>query len=218
MLFTFPSRYLFTIGRAGVLRVGGWSPQIPTGFHVPCGTQEHPRANSAFEYGPVTLSRAAFQLLPLASMVPRRGPTTPRGRIPLVCPIPLSLAATRGVSVDFLSSGYLDVSVRRVGLLTPMNSAWDGRSSRHGLPHSDISGSKVAQHLTGAFRSWPRPSSPLRAKASTISPSKLDHRRNLETRARRDTPDPEPDSPTMDDSRHQYAPVFLFTCSTSRFE
>jgi hypothetical protein len=32
-------------------------------------------------------------------------------------PGPLSLAATRGVSVDVLSSGYLDVSVRRVCFL-----------------------------------------------------------------------------------------------------
>ena len=32
-------------------------------------------------------------------------------------PGPLSLATTRGVSVDVLSSGYLDVSVRRVRLL-----------------------------------------------------------------------------------------------------
>ena len=34
MLFTFPSRYLFTIGRTGVLRLGGWSPHVQTGFHV----------------------------------------------------------------------------------------------------------------------------------------------------------------------------------------
>ena len=35
---------------------------------------------------------------------------------------PRSLAATRGVSVDFLSSGYLDVSVPRVCSLRPMYS------------------------------------------------------------------------------------------------
>jgi hypothetical protein len=38
---------------------------------------------------------------------------------------PLSLAATKGVSVDFLSSGYLDVSVPRVVLYLPINSAGD---------------------------------------------------------------------------------------------
>lgn len=35
---------------------------------------------------------------------------------------PRSLAATKGVSVDFLSSGYLDVSVPRVCLFNPMYS------------------------------------------------------------------------------------------------
>ena len=58
-------------------------------------------------------------------------------------PGPRSLAATDGVSVDVLSSGYLDVSVRQVRLLTlyiqvriPLNSG--------GFPHSDIFGSKFA--------------------------------------------------------------------------
>ena len=34
VLFTFPSRYWFTIGRRLVLSLGGWAPQIQTGFHV----------------------------------------------------------------------------------------------------------------------------------------------------------------------------------------
>ena len=38
---------------------------------------------------------------------------TPEG---MVWASPLSLATTHGVSVDFLSSGYLDVSVPRVAL------------------------------------------------------------------------------------------------------
>ena len=40
-------------------------------------------------------------------------------------PSPRSLATTNGVSVDVLSSGYLDVSVPRVCLHTPMYSGWD---------------------------------------------------------------------------------------------
>ena len=35
VLFTFPSRYWFTIGHGRVCSLGGWSPQIPTGFLVP---------------------------------------------------------------------------------------------------------------------------------------------------------------------------------------
>ena len=41
---------------------------------------------------------------------------------------PSSLATTLGISVDFFSSGYLDVSVRRVRFHTPMYSAWDDPS------------------------------------------------------------------------------------------
>ena len=39
MLFTFPSRYWFTIGCRVVLSLGRWSSQIPAGFHVSRGTR-----------------------------------------------------------------------------------------------------------------------------------------------------------------------------------
>jgi hypothetical protein len=39
VLFTFPSRYCFTIGHGRVCSLGGWSPQIPTGFLVSRRTQ-----------------------------------------------------------------------------------------------------------------------------------------------------------------------------------
>ncbi len=59
-------------------------------------------------------------------------------------PGPRSLATTCGVSVDVLSSGYLDVSVPRVRLAAPMNSVRRYRRSG-GLPHSEIHGSKPAR-------------------------------------------------------------------------
>ena len=34
VLFTFPSRYWFAIGRSGVLSLGGWSPHVQTELHV----------------------------------------------------------------------------------------------------------------------------------------------------------------------------------------
>ena len=40
VLFTFPSRYLFTIGHQEVFSLTQWSGQIPTKFHVLCGTWE----------------------------------------------------------------------------------------------------------------------------------------------------------------------------------
>ena len=77
-----------------------------------------------------------FHKLPLANdfLTPARNcsswerrPTTPdRQRLQAyTCPVwadPLSLATTQGVSVDFLSSGYLDVSVPPLASAGPMYS------------------------------------------------------------------------------------------------
>ncbi len=61
VLFTFPSRYLSSIGHLLVFRLGGWSPQFPSGFHVSGGTQDTSRAEIVFEYGAITLCRQIFQ-------------------------------------------------------------------------------------------------------------------------------------------------------------
>ena len=42
VLFTFPSRYFFTIGHRLVFRLGGWSPRLPTRFLVSRGTLDTP--------------------------------------------------------------------------------------------------------------------------------------------------------------------------------
>src|ERR1044072_9002259 len=47
------------------------------------------------------------------------------------------------------------------------------------FPHSEIPGSKVGQHLTRAYRSRPRPSSALSAKASTVCSSSLDRKEHV---------------------------------------
>eukprot|EP01133_Synstelium_polycarpum_P004492 gene4491-5267_t len=60
--------------------------------------------------------------------------------------LPISLAATLGISVDFFSCSYLD----------------------GGLPHSEICGSKCVCSLPAAYRKLLRPSSPVIAKASTM--------------------------------------------------
>ena len=84
-------------------------------------------------------------------------------------PGPRSLATTSGVSVDVLSSGYLDVSVRRVRLaslwiqLTIPPKRW---VAPFGNPRI-----KACSRLPVAYRNVLRPSSPLSAKASTRCPS-----------------------------------------------
>ena len=54
---------------------------------------------------------------------------------------PVSRAATGGISVDFFSSGYLDVSVPPVPFNTLWIGVWITELSSAGFPNSDISGS-----------------------------------------------------------------------------
>ena len=91
---------------------------------------------------------------------------TPKVRRLSVWALPLSLAATQRISVDYFSSGYLDVSVHQVCLpnigimehdfhwVAPFGDTWINARLR--LPMS--------------FRSLPRPSSTRNAKASAIRP------------------------------------------------
>ena len=125
VLFTFPSRYWFTIGHGRVCSLGGWSPQIPTGFHVPRRTQESEATSlggvSSTGLSPRVVERSSS--LRLHSQHPRVNPASvlqPRSACTPVWAPPLSLAATRRISFDFFSWSYLDVSVRSVGLHTPI--------------------------------------------------------------------------------------------------
>ena len=153
VLFTFPSRYLFTIGRVGVLRLGGWSPHVQTGFLVSRPTQGLRKNSTHTGLSPAMagLSRPFWLFSPSH------------------WPGPRSLATTNGVSVDVLSSGYLDVSVHRVCFLhlcIQYRMTLTGRVSPFGNPWI-----KGCSHLPTAYRSVLRPSSPLSAKAFTKCPS-----------------------------------------------
>jgi hypothetical protein len=52
------------------------------------------------------------------------------------------------------------------------------------FPHSEIPGSKTGQRLPQAYRSRPRPSSALSAKASTVCPCSLDQKNTGKNRCR----------------------------------
>ena len=60
-----------------------------------------------------------------------------------VWPLPLSLATTHGISFDFSSSGYLDVSVPRVPRVDLWIQSTLRGSSPRGFPHSDTHGSML---------------------------------------------------------------------------
>jgi hypothetical protein len=78
------------------LAFGGGPPIFRQDFTCPALLDMSSRS---FPYGAVTHSGCTFQCIPVTS----QGSAGPR-----------SLATTSGVSLDFLSSGYLDVSVPRV--------------------------------------------------------------------------------------------------------
>ena len=151
VLFAFPSRYWFTIGRSVVFSLGGWSPHVQTGFHVPRPTHLSPHGR--------------FQL----PGYHRLRPAFPGPFVYHPCSfwaVPRSLAATQGISVDFFSSGYLDISVprvRRQSLCVQDQLPLARWVSPFG--HRRI---EACCQLPDAFRRLPRPSSPLTAKASTV--------------------------------------------------
>ena len=66
----------------------------------------------------------------------------PRSARTPVWALPLSLAATSGITVVFSSSGYLDVSVHRVPLHNLWIQLWIHGVFPCGFPHSDIRGSR----------------------------------------------------------------------------
>ena len=97
-------------------------------------------------------------------------PETPAGyHAGLVWAIPVSLATTQGL-ISFPPATEM---FQFAGL--PLPGLFDSTGSELGMtpagfPHSDISGYNVCSRLPGAFRSLPRPSSALGAKASTPCP------------------------------------------------
>ena len=111
-----------------------------------------PKANTFYRQRLITHIRLCFNRMWLLS----------------VWPLPLSLATTRGISVDFFSSPYLDVSVREVPHAHLCIQCTLRDSSSRGFPHSEIHGYIAYLQLPVAYRSLSRPSSAPDAKAFTL--------------------------------------------------
>ena len=89
----------------------------------------------------------------------------PRWINPPVCPLPRSLATTSGISVDFSSSPYLDVSVQAVPHLRLFDSTQADRVLLCRVSPFGNLRVKAYVQLTEAYRSLSRPSSAPDAKA-----------------------------------------------------
>ena len=133
---------LCSIGHQAVFRVTGWSPRLPPGFLVSRCTLDPAASFRSFAYGAFTLSGRPSQSLSAGTSGRFRGPYPGMHCIP-VCPPSISLAATPEIDVSFLSSPYLDVSVRAVPLRALWIRARMAGSSPAGFPHSDTRGSRI---------------------------------------------------------------------------
>ena len=151
--------------------MGGGPPGFRRGFTCPVLLGILRGRRSDFAYGPFTLYGAPFQELRLSSRHPcaeSRNPLRHAGGFrlfPVRSPLlreSLLISLPRGTEMfhfpRFASRPY----GFRPGCLD---------MTRGGFPHSDIPGSSACLRLPEAFRSLPRPSSPLGTKASTVRPS-----------------------------------------------
>ena len=117
-----------------------------------------------FAYGALTLCGRPSQTFQL-KMLSRDDCPQPRRINPTVWPLPRSLATTYGISVDFSSSPYLDVSVQavpHVHLFYSMHVTWILSMWVAPFGNSRIDGYLL---LPETYRSLSRPSSAPDAKA-----------------------------------------------------
>ena len=108
---------LYAIGHQVVFSRGGWSPRLPTGFLVSCGTLDTRPLSETSHTGLLPCIVLLSSNLLLASLRFMRV-LTPNVRRLSVWALSRSLAATQEIDVSFSSSGYLDVSVHRVPSIT----------------------------------------------------------------------------------------------------
>ena len=139
VLFTFPSQYSALSVTEEYLALRGGPRSFPQGFSCPVVLWILPRFPGLRLRGFHPL-RPVFPgpfPCPFQSLVQ----SEPRSARTAVWALPVPLAATPGIDVSFSSSGYLDVSVRRVPLHALWIGAWIHGGSPCGFPHSDTCGS-----------------------------------------------------------------------------
>ena len=158
MLFTFPSRYWYTIGLTGVFSLAGWARQIRAGLLVSRVTQDttRPHFDSYTGLSPsmIELSRTFYSRSEYHAVVLQ----------PLICiathqvwALPRSLATTGGIISYFL---FLEVLRCFSSLRLPLYLCTDNYPSGNWVVPFGNPGIKGHLHLPQAYRSLSRPSSP----------------------------------------------------------
>ena len=106
VLFTVPSRYLFSIGYQVVFSLTEWSPLFHTRFLVSRTTLDLPRLLSVLIYGTITLFGIPSLVFLLTSFLALLVIRTPYVLLLMVWALPISLATTLGIVFTFFSYGY----------------------------------------------------------------------------------------------------------------
>ena len=158
MLFTFPSRYSFAIGLPGVFSLAGWSRLIRAEFLVIRVTQDttrpHLASGTGFSPSKIELSRTFSSQFEYhnAVLLPPLCIATQKVWAP-----PRSLATTKGIIVYFL---LLQVLRCFSSLRSPLYLSTDNYPSGNWVVPFGNPRVKGYLHLTAAYRSLSRPSSP----------------------------------------------------------
>ena len=129
---------------------------------MPRGTPVPAASRASCAYGALTLCGRPSQRRSASARSAPAGPYPGAPRAPVWAP-PVPLAATPGITLVFFSSGYLDVSVRRVPPRALSVHARVHEVCSCGLPHSDTCGSQgmcPSPQLFAACRVLPRPPVP----------------------------------------------------------
>ena len=202
-----PSRGAFHLSLAVLVRyrsqgsVQAWMVVHPASDRVPVpgptrGLEPSPRPG--FAYGALTRCGRPSHAVPLPRRGRRRGRQSPgvqprnpgganaaaRTRSPVWPSAPFARRYSGHLAIDFSSSGYLDVSVPRVGLPEAMRSPRGWRDSSRRVPPFGHPGIEGRVRLPRDYRGLPRPSSPPCAKASAVRPAYLARARRGADRAR----------------------------------
>ena len=106
VLFTFPSRYLFSIGHQVVFSLTEWSPLFHTRFLVSRTTLDLSHLHSVFVYRTLTFFGLPSQIVLLTLFLALLIIRTPSVLLLLVWALPISLATTLGIVFTFFSYGY----------------------------------------------------------------------------------------------------------------